>query len=166
MANLLIGRKGDAYIAVLELGIILNILRHCHNFGHARLVVGAQNGRAVRCDYIHTRIVFKGGAVGLAYNRAVAHNYVAARIFYYLGRNAVTLGLAHHVEVGDESHGRRCGRVGGYLCVYIAVFGHARVEPQLLQLCAERLCKVKLAGGGGGVPGVFLVTRRVNFYVF
>ena len=167
-ADFLVRSEADADFAVLDLGMLHQILHGGHDFCHAGLVIGPQKGGAV------------GGDEGLAYVMQHFRKFFRAQLqagyaLEVYGAAVVVLdnlrlhigpaGIGSGIHMGDEAHGRyflvQVGRDGTH---HIAVLVQVHLDTQGLKLVPEHLEQVPFLGGRRLGLGL-LVTLRVYAHV-
>lgn len=148
LANLFVGRKGNAQPAVRRAGGG-QCLQQRHNFGNAGLVVRPKQRAAVRCDKRAPAQRFHLGEIFYADGAACfGQGHVAAVVMLVKhGRHPRAAEGGGGVHMGNEAQrGRRlaAGR-GRHPAVHIAEFIHMGVfGAQRRQLFTQRLCQHKL----------------------
>ena len=168
-AHLLVGREADADLAVFHLGVRQQIFRGGHDFRHARLVVGAQQRRAVGVDQ---RVPLEEGQLrelrNLHRQLAVQGDVAAVVLLDHAGFHLLAAHVRRGVHVGDEADhgGVPASRRGRDRAHHVAVLVHRHLgHAEGLHLVAQDRQKDLLLLGRGECRAVF-VRLRVVRYVF
>src|SRR5699024_8465261 len=157
LADLFVGGKGDAQLAVGRAGLLQG-LDGGHDLGHAGLVVGPQQGGAVGGDQGLALHAGQEGEVLDPHHRAGGGqgDVPAVVVLVQDGADVFAGGVGGGVHVGDQAQGGpvlAAGR-GGQGAVNIAVLVHGGVlHPQGLEFLHQHPGQIELALGGGVGPG-------------
>ena len=158
-ADLLVGGKGDAHLAVGLAGGH-QLLHRGEDQGDARLVVRPQQGGAVGDDQVLAPVVGEGGELVLPHDDVLLlmQDDVAPLIQYRTGLDARTGAVGGGVHVGDQPQHRGVGlTVGGQdgIDVAVGVCAHTG-QSHLLHLPGQIIAQLQLAGGRGTGPRVLV----------
>ena len=169
VADLLVGDEGDPELRVGQRAVVVKAGDEGADLGDASLVVGAEQGGAVRADDVLAHELLEvghlrgGGGDGLA--RDHAGHEVAALVVDHVRGHALARRIGRRVDVGAQPErgqplgaGRR-----GEGAEHVGVLVHAHVlAADRAQLLAENLRHVALSLGGGGAVGMLRVGLRAH----
>ena len=148
--DLLVDREADANRRVRLAGIPLQVRDRGHDLGDARLVVGAEQGRAVGGDEIVSELPLQQGQLlRIEHDARIAGQDDAAAVvgFVHLWVDAGPGHVRRRVDMRDQpDRGRRLDSVQRAVDVAVLVEPDV-VEPDLLQLVAEHTAEVELLLG-------------------
>ena len=158
-ADFLVRRKGDADFSVGK-GVGDETLYHGHDLGDARLVVGAQQRRAVRRDERLSFECRQVRKVGYAEGDPISQGQITAVVILGDDRiDRIAGKLRGGVHVGDKPHGGNlvtvtCGVQG---CVNVPIGIHlGMVDAKGKKLVHQGGTEGKLSGRAGGCAGGFI----------
>ena len=166
---LLVRREGDTDAAMFHLGMRLQIVHRGDDGGNAGLIVGSEQGLAVRYDNVLAYIISEFRELGGRKEDVLC--FIQNDISTLIGDDARLHVLARHigtgVEMSDEADGReRLVGIRGEGCHQVAVLVERDIgQTDFLQLIHQRLGEDALAGGAGSRAGR-LVRLRIVSYVF
>ncbi len=162
--DFLVRSEADADFAVLDLGMLYQILHGGHDFCHAGLVIGPQKGGSVGGDERLAHVVQHFGELfrlELQAGNALEVNGAAVVVLNDLRLDIGPAGVGGGIHVSDEAHGRyvlaQIGREGSH---HVSVFIQVHLNAHGLEFIPEHLEQVPLFGSRRLGFG-FLVTLRV-----
>ena len=164
-ADLLVAGKGDGDGAVLELGMVDDILDGVHDLGDAGLVIGAEEGRAVGGDQRLADIVEQLRELlrlELEAGNALEVDGLAVILPDNLRLDVLAGGVGSGVDMGHEADGGGVfSVVAGDLGVDIAVLLRLGGDAEGAELVREHVQQVPLLGRGR-LGGGFFIGLRVD----
>ena len=167
-ADFLIGRKPDHDGTMLAFGMRHDVLHRVHDFGHAGLVVGPQQGGAVGGDEGLPHIMKQFGE--LLRLQLQAGNAFQGNGASVIGRDDLRLHIFAArircgIDMGDEPHGGHLFfDVRGDASHNVAELVQRGLHAHLFQLLTEQLQQVQLLGRRRLAVGI-LVRLRVHRHV-
>ena len=158
-ADLFVRREGDADGPVRELRMRGVVGEQVHDLRDAGLVIGAEQGPAVRYDQVLADMAGQFREIVVAHDDGLGaavpleeHDAVALIVLFDPGIHVRAACRGRRVHVRDETEGRL---FTGERRVYITVFAVVvRLHAHLCQLAVEDLGQVVLLGGRGRRAGV------------
>ena len=167
--NLLIGRETNADLAVLHLGVGQQVLRCGHNLGNTRLVVSAEQRRAVGMDQRMSLEELQLGEVLDAHRQLIVELDVATLIaLNHLRFNIFTTHIGCRIDVRDKAnHGsrllalRRRNRTHHVAILVHRNLGHSQRAHLLSQIGQQHLLLI-----GRGEGRTILAALRIVRHVF
>ena len=154
VADLLVGREDDAHLAVAEV-LFEDRLHRGHDLGDARLIVRAEQRRAVGHDQLIAHVVFKAGTERFGEGNVVVELELAALVAHEAGLDVLARGVGRGIHVRDERNdGRVHALARGERCEHIAAIVHVNVlKAERFKLLHQNVSEVLLPLRGGRGAG-------------
>ena len=128
-ANLLVGVKSHAYVAVLYLLMVAQVAHRLYYLGNARLIVGTKQSGTIRYNQVLACVLQQLGELFRTHHNTLAQQYVAAVVVAYnVWLNVSTRAIRAGIVMRNKSNGRNLVfRVGLQRCVNVTLLVHLHI---------------------------------------
>ncbi len=161
--DFLVGIEAHADVAVLDFGMMDEIVHGRYDFGDACLVIGAEECVAVGDDDVLALVARQFGEVGRREGDArgrVEHDVAAVVVLDDAGSDVTARHVGRRIEVCDEAysgHRGACGQIRRQCGEEIAVVVEGDVaESEFFEFAFEVFGELHLSGSGRGHIGEFV----------